>query len=243
VPEGSSIKTIAELKGKKIGVPSFGSGGLTYGKAYVRAAGLDPDKDVTFIPIGSGSQAVGAVRQKIVDAVAFWNVANVRFELAGLKLRDLDIGEKFRALPDLSLIAKNDTIKNNPKMLIGFARAVSKAVDFTRANPEAAVYITWKVYPESRSKEADPQKALAEGLKIFQERSPSWTNPKTNGKNGLFLEDDWRNLSDFLLAGGQIAKSVPTSRIYTNDLIDQINNYDRNAVIQQAKNFDLGSVR
>lgn len=243
VPEGSSIKTIAELRGKKIGVPSFGSGGLTYGKAYVRSAGLDPEKDVTFIPIGSGSQAASAIRQKVVDAVAFWNVANARFELSGLPLRDLDIGEKFEALPDLSLLAKNDTIKNNPKMLIGFARAVSKAIDFTRANPAAAVYITWKVYPESRSKEADPQKALAEGLKILQVRSPSWTSPKTHGKNGLFLEDDWKSLSDFLLAGGQIAKPVPTSRIYTNDLIDQINDYDRNAVIQQAKNFDIGSIR
>lgn len=243
VPEGSNIKTIAELRGKKIGVPSFGSGGLTYGKAYVRSAGLDPDKDVTFIPIGSGSQAATAIRQKVVDAVAFWNVANARFELAGISLRDLDIGEKFEALPDLSLLAKNDTIKNNPKMLIGFARAVSKAVDFTRANPAAAVYITWKVYPESRSKQDDPQKALAEGLKILQVRSPSWTSPKTNGKNGLFIEDDWKSLSDFLMAGGQIAKPVPTSRIYTNDLIDQINDYDRNAVIQQAKNFDLGSIR
>jgi NitT/TauT family transport system substrate-binding protein len=243
VPADSSIKTIAELRGKKIGVPSLGSGGVTYGKAYVRSAGLDPDKDVTFIPIGVGPQAVIAIRQKIVDAIVFWSAANARFELSGVALRNLDIGRKLESLPDLSLLAKNDVIKNNPKMLIGFARALSKAIDFTNANPVAAVLITWKVYPESRPKEPDAQKALAQGLKILESHSPGWTSAKTNGKNGLFIEEDWKNLSSFLLAGGQIAQPVPTSRMYTNDLIDEINNYDRNAVIQQAKDFDLGSVR
>jgi NitT/TauT family transport system substrate-binding protein len=243
VPADSNIKTIADLRGKRIGITSLGSGGVTYGKAYVRSAGLDPDKDVSFIPIGAGPQAVIAIRQKLVDAIVFWSAANARFELSGVALRQLDIGEKLESLPDLSLLAKNDAIKNNPKMLIGFARAVSKAVDFTHANPAAAVLITWKMYPESRPREPDAQKALAQGLKILEAQSPSWTSAKTNGKNGLFIEEDWKNLSSFLLAGGQIAQPVPTSRMYTNDLIDEINNYDRNAIIQQAKNFDLGSVR
>jgi NitT/TauT family transport system substrate-binding protein len=243
VPADSNIKTIAELRGKKIGITSLGSGGATYGRAYVRSAGLDPDKDVTFIPIGIGPQAVTAIRQKLVDAIVFWDAANVRFELSGVALRNLDIGEKYETLPDLSFLAKNDVIKNNPKMLIGFARAVSKAIDFTIANPAAAVLITWKVYPESRPREPDAQKAVTQGVKILEARKPGWTSAKTNGKNGLFVEEDWNNLSSFLLAGGQIAQPVPTSRMYTNDLIDEINNYDRNAIIQQAKDFDLGSVR
>jgi NitT/TauT family transport system substrate-binding protein len=242
VPTDSNIKTIAELRGKRIGITSLGSGGVTYGRAYVRSAGLDPDKDVTFIPIGVGPQAVTAIRQKLVDAIVFWDAANVRFELSGVALRNLDIGEKLEALPDLSFLARNDVIKNNPKMLVGFARAVSKAIDFTIANPAAAVLITWKVYPESRPKEPDAQKALAQGVKILEARKPGWTSVKTNGKNGLFIEEDWKNLSSFLLAGGQIAQPVPTSRMYTNDLIDEINNYDRNAIIQQAKGFDLGSL-
>jgi NitT/TauT family transport system substrate-binding protein len=243
VPAESSIKTIAELRGKKIGITSLGSGGVTYGRAYVRSAGLDPDKDVTFIPIGVGPQAITAIRQKLVDAVVFWDAADVRFELSGLALRNLDIGEKLEALPDLSFLARNDVIKSNPKMLIGFARAVSKAIDFTDANPTAAVLMTWKVYPESRPKDTDPQKALAQGLRILEARKPGWTSPKTNGKNGLFIEEDWKNLSNFLLAGGQISQPVPTSRMYTNDMIDEINNYDRSAVIQQAKNYDLSPLR
>lgn len=33
------------------------------------------------------------------------------------------------------------------------------------------------------------------------------------------------------------------SDLYTNDLIDEINSYDRDAIVQQAKDFDLGLVR
>lgn len=243
VPADSPVKTIADLRGKKIGVTSLGSAGVTYGKAYVRSGGLNPDTDITFIPIGVGPQAMAAIRQKIVDAIVFWDAANVRFELSGLSLRPLKLDAKLESLPDVSILARNDVIRSKPKMLIGFARAVSKALDFTLANPAAAVLITWKMYPESRPKEKDPQKALARGLKVSQLRMAGWTNPKTNGKNGLFLEDDWKNLGDFLLREKQIAQPVPTSRMYTNDFIDEINNYDKAAIVRQAKDFDLKSVQ
>ena len=239
VPAGSSIESIADLRGKKIGVTALGSAGTTYGKAYLRSAGLDPDKDVAFIPIGTGSQAVTAIRQNAVDAIVFWDAANIRFELNGVALRALKIDEKLETLPDVSILARNDVIKNRPKMLAGFARAVAKALDFTLANPAAAVLITWKMYPESRPKEANLEKALEQGLRISQLRMAGWTNPKTNGKHGLFLEEDWKALGDFLLREKQIAQPVPTSRMYTNDLIDEINNYDRQSIVQQARSFDL----
>lgn len=238
VPADSSVKTIADLRGKKIGVTSLGSAGTTYGKAYIRSGGLDPDRDVTFIPIGVGPQAVTAIRQNVVDAIVFWDAANVRFELSGVALRALKIGEKLETLPDVSILARNDTIKIKPKMLTGFARAVSKALDFSIANPAAAVLISWKVFPESRPKEPDPQKALAQGLQVSELRMTGWRSSKTDGKNGLFVEEDWQNLNDFLLEEKQITQPVPVSRMYTNDFIAEINNYDHDAVVKQAKAFN-----
>lgn len=243
VPADSAIQTISELRGKKIGVTALGSAGTTYGKAYIRSGGLDPDKDVSFIPIGAGAQAVAAIRQKVVDAIVFWDAANVRFELSGVALRYLKINEKLETLPDVSLLARNDTIRTKPKMLTGFARALAKALDFTLANPAAAVLITWKMYPESRPKETDPEKSLQQGLKISQLRMAGWTNPATNGKHGLFIEEDWKNLGDFLLQEQQISRPVPTSRMYTNAFIDEVNAYDRDAIIRQAKAFDMTSVQ
>ncbi len=74
-------------------------------------------------------------------------------------------------------------------------------------------------------------------------RIPTTIDPSTNGKHGFFIEKNWANVSDFLLEGGQIQKPIPPSRMFTNALIDQINQYDRNAVIRQAHDFDVGSIR
>ena len=122
--------------------------------------------------------------------------------------------------------------------MVGFERAIAKALDFTLENPEAAVLITWKAFPKSKPKENDPDKRIQQGFKISQLRMAGWTNPATNGKHGLFLEEDWKTLNRFLL----LKPPVPTSRMSINEFIDAINAYDRQAVIHQAKTFDLKSV-
>src|SRR6201991_1204266 len=50
----SPIKTLTDLKGKKLGVQSMGSAGTTFGRAFVQAAGLDPQTDISLLPIGVG---------------------------------------------------------------------------------------------------------------------------------------------------------------------------------------------
>ena len=59
----------------RLGVQSMGSAGTTFGRAFVQQAGLDPEKDVSFLPIGVGAQAVTSVRQKLVDGVVYWDAA------------------------------------------------------------------------------------------------------------------------------------------------------------------------
>jgi NitT/TauT family transport system substrate-binding protein len=56
VPADSKVKAVGELRGKKIGIVSMSSGGITYAKVFLRSAGLDPDKDVTFMRSYSGGQ-------------------------------------------------------------------------------------------------------------------------------------------------------------------------------------------
>ena len=91
VPEESPIRALAELRGKRLGVQAMGSAGITFGRGFLRAAGLDPQKDIAFLPIGMGAQAIQAVRQKMVDGIVFWDAALVRMAHAGLKLRPLSV--------------------------------------------------------------------------------------------------------------------------------------------------------
>jgi NitT/TauT family transport system substrate-binding protein len=238
----SPIKTLAGLKGMKLGVQSMGSAGTTFGRAFVQQAGLDPDKDVSFLPIGVGAQAVTSVRRKLVDAVVYWDAALAKFRFSGLDLREIPAPEDLHTLPDVGLLARNDTISKNPKMLTGVARAIAKGYDYSMANPQAAVLIAWKAFPESKSKNPDAVAALKEGIVVNQARLGIWNSPKIGDKHGLLVDADWQRLVSFFVDQKVLPTVVPTNRVITNKFIDEINSYDRLAVISDAKNEDMSKL-
>jgi NitT/TauT family transport system substrate-binding protein len=62
------IKTIADLKGKKIGVSSVGSSSDIATRAALKKMGLDADKDVTILAVGSAAQRTAAMLSGAIDA-------------------------------------------------------------------------------------------------------------------------------------------------------------------------------
>ncbi|MEH2510392.1 NitT/TauT family transport system substrate-binding protein [Nitrobacteraceae bacterium AZCC 1564] len=243
VAPDSPIKTIADLKGKRLGVQSMGSAGTTFGRAFAQAAGLNPDTDISFLSIGVGAQAVTSVQRKMVDGVVYWDAAIAKFKFSGLSLRELPVAEDLRTLPDVGLLARNETIAKNPKMLTGIARAIAKAYDYSMANPQAAVLITWKAYPEVKSKNPDPKAALEEGVIVNQARLGIWNSKKIGDKHGLMVKSDWERLIQFFVDQKVIPAAVPVDRVTTNDFIDAINQYDRASVIADAKKEDLSKLK
>ncbi|MBX3547933.1 MAG: ABC transporter substrate-binding protein [Xanthobacteraceae bacterium] len=243
VPANSPVKKVSDLKGKKIGVLSMGSTGISFGRAYARDAGLDPTKDVTFIPIGVGAQALTAIRQQVVDGLVFNDAALAKFGVLGLQTRILPVSEKLRDLPDTSILAQRETLKTRQKELIGFARAIAKGHLFAIQNPTAAVKITWKLYPAAEPKNMPPAEALKQGVAVANARLAIWSSPKTKGVAGAFVEQDWNNLVAFLQEQGLLKQKIPTSRIYTTALLPEINEFDRDKVKKQAAEFKIESIK
>jgi NitT/TauT family transport system substrate-binding protein len=243
VPEGSPIQALPELKGKKIGVIGMGSAGVAFGRAYLAAAGLDPDKDISLLAVGVGAQAINAVQQKFVDALSYpENLVN-KLKVLGLATRPLPVDPKLASLPDTGLFTRRETIRDNPKLPIGIARAVDKGYYFNMANPAAAVKITWKLYPEAEPKNVPPDKALEGGIFVNMERMKIWKSPETGeGRDGAFLEPQWKDFVAFMLQQKLLSESVPLDKIYTNELIPEINKFDRDKVRAEAKAFDIGKL-
>jgi NitT/TauT family transport system substrate-binding protein len=74
------IKTIADLKGKKVGVSSVGSSSDIATRAALKKMGLDPDKDVTIVAVDAGvSQPPDSIA---VEKAGF----HVLYDLASQKL-------------------------------------------------------------------------------------------------------------------------------------------------------------
>ncbi|MBI4789273.1 MAG: TAXI family TRAP transporter solute-binding subunit [Chloroflexi bacterium] len=101
VTEDSGIKTVAELKGKRVSVGSAGSGTEIIANRILEAAGLNPDSDIKRERLGVAESA-GAMKDKKIDAF-FWSgglpTAAV-LDLVGTP------GQKIRFLASADLIGK-----------------------------------------------------------------------------------------------------------------------------------------
>ena len=64
----AEIKTVADLKGKKVGVSSVGSSSDIATRAALKKMGLDPDKDVTILAVGSTAARTAALLAGSIDA-------------------------------------------------------------------------------------------------------------------------------------------------------------------------------
>ncbi len=62
------IKTAADLKGKKVGISSIGSSSDIATRVLLKRIGLDPDKDVAIVPVGSVEARTAALLSGAIQA-------------------------------------------------------------------------------------------------------------------------------------------------------------------------------
>jgi NitT/TauT family transport system substrate-binding protein len=63
----ASIKTIEDLKGKQVGISSLGSTSDIATRVALRKAGLDPNKDVTIVAVGSSANRIAAMETNAIQ--------------------------------------------------------------------------------------------------------------------------------------------------------------------------------
>ncbi|HUK42722.1 MAG TPA: ABC transporter substrate-binding protein [Candidatus Acidoferrales bacterium] len=63
-----TVKSVSELRGKTMGVSSFGAAADVVGRIMVKHFGVDPEKDIKVISLGSDRSRFAALKEKIIDA-------------------------------------------------------------------------------------------------------------------------------------------------------------------------------
>jgi len=63
------IKSVKELTGKKVGLPGFGDATHVLARIILARNGVDPDKEVQFVPLGPDSGRFAGLQQRLADAV------------------------------------------------------------------------------------------------------------------------------------------------------------------------------
>jgi ABC-type nitrate/sulfonate/bicarbonate transport system substrate-binding protein len=125
------IKSVADLKGKKMSVSSFG--GATYGAAVylLRNHGLRPKQDVTILAGGTNAIRVAALKQEAVDAVLLSSPEDIKAAAEGFSIL-VDVGSDYR-LPWGGISTTKSKIDRDGAEVERFVRAVLRA---TRAITE-----------------------------------------------------------------------------------------------------------
>jgi NitT/TauT family transport system substrate-binding protein len=237
VPSDGAIQSVAQLKGRTIGVPSLASGSVPYTKSLVASAGLDPEKDIKFLAVGVGAPGAIALQQKQVDALGLWDTLQASLENRGLQFRRLTT-PIVRDMLGQVLATRDDTLTEQADLLVGVARGISKGILFGLSNPEAAVRIHWKLYPQTRPQGGDEAKHLKEAIHVFNSRFElQRVDNREDKRYGAATTQQWERLKAIYKDQGLIQGSVGAGDLYTSQLVDAINRFDQQAVIRQAKDY------
>ena len=224
VPPESPVQKVADLKGRKVGVPSATSGQRFFAQAMVKRVGVSP-ADVEYLPTGFGAAAAEAMKQGKVDALAYWGGWYIQVENMGYKFRCYELPGMENA-PGHALFTMEDTLKKNPDLVERVGRAHAKGLVYAMSHPEATAKAYWTVYPETKPANVPEGQALASNARLvarilqdFQWSYPDW-------KFGMNSPQGWSALVQYLVDTGQLAQAVPAERMYSNALVEQYNKFD-----------------
>jgi NitT/TauT family transport system substrate-binding protein len=237
VPQGSAITNITGLKGKTIGVISMSSAGVVIARALAANAGLDPDEDIHLVVAGEGAQTAALLRAGQIDALSQYDTQYAVVENAGVKLRLLPAGE-IEKFPSNGFMALDETLRTNRKQAVALAQGFAKGSVFAIANPEAAIRILWEIYPETKPTGVDDATALHDAVKTLEARLAKMKLDNSGvSKWGESSEKNYSAYVDFMQKWGVTKEKVMANEFITNDLIDEINNFNQAEIVAAAKAY------
>ena len=220
---GSSIESIADLAGKTVGVPNLAAGVVQYLEFAAAATGINPDA-IHLVAVGDNQQAMVALTSGRVDAIADADVDVAQIQSLGVKLRVLAQPPQVKNAAIAYVFAfSQDWYSTHQDQAATMVQGMIKALVVMLANPEAAVRISFYMYPQSVPTGISFDQAVKNAVNIIRIRAPVFQ--RTAGDNDKwcsFSKQDWASYVDLLGLHGKADASV----FYTDALIDRINDFD-----------------
>jgi NitT/TauT family transport system substrate-binding protein len=234
----SAVKDLRDLKGKKLGIRNTGDTGFPGAKAMFKELGLDPEKDFDWISVGAGAPAAVALDRGQVDALAIWDAEYARIENLGFKLRHLPNTPGMKELFGGAYGVNRSGFKANRDKLVRLFRGMAKSTVFAAANPELAIRMHWQMYPETKPKGKSEAEALKEAVHVMQTRIWKWLPAEgdEDKRLGGSTLKQWQATVRF----AAVQDKIPDATVlFSNDILDDVNKFDRKAVEEQAKRMSL----
>jgi ABC-type nitrate/sulfonate/bicarbonate transport system substrate-binding protein len=144
-----TIKSVNELRGKTIGIPSYGSTPDVVGRMVLKHFGVDPEKEIKAIGLPTDSARLAALKEGMVDAIVVAPPIDYEGKKLGFNVL-VRAGDIF-TFPYNGLGTNMRKIKERPDQVKRAIRALIKANNYIRKNRDGTirVLIDWaKTKPE-----------------------------------------------------------------------------------------------
>lgn len=204
----SNIRTVADLRGKKIGLPGL------YGTSYIGAialldsAGLS-QKDVTLDSIGY-NQVAALIADK-EDAVVIYT-ANEPLQLTQQGI-DYTLFKTSDAVDLVAngLITNEKTLQENPELVKKMVAATLEGIQYASDHPDEAFEISKKYVTNLATTDQHLQmQVLLNSIDQWKTDAPGYTDPQA-----------WENMQNILLKMGLLTQPLDLSAAYSNDYLPQ----------------------
>ena len=156
------IPNAAALKGKRVGVSSFGATGDLAARVGLRSLGLDPEKDVTIITLGTDTLRHAALIAGTVQATHMPVPLNIQLKKEGY--HELVYAGKILQRPLTGLATSVEKIQKNPGQVQRMVRAFVRATRALKTERAGFIAFAQKKYGYSKEVMEEAYKYLIDAL-------------------------------------------------------------------------------
>ena len=198
-----SVQKLADLRGKTIGISTFGSQLYLTSTTLFRQAGLEPGKDINLLPGGDNNARLAAMETGKVDAVFVSSPSDIFGVKRGYKV--LLWSRDHVPLTQNTIVVTDKKLKQSPEQVKRTIKGTIEALKFIRQHQEEAVAIASKWL----------RLDLATTRAAFENYLPCYS------ADGSLSDQALQDLVQYELDRGTVKKEIPLSQVASRDLLQQ----------------------
>jgi NitT/TauT family transport system substrate-binding protein len=139
----ASITSVDQMKGKKIGVSNPGSSSDIATRVMLTRNGLDPDKDVTIVPVGSLANRTAALLNGAIDGGLAQPPDQLVLEDKGFHVIYDLAAQKLPSVGDC-IVVQRQYLNNNKEVIQRYIDSIVESIAYSKANKEQALPVLSK---------------------------------------------------------------------------------------------------
>jgi NitT/TauT family transport system substrate-binding protein len=194
--------------------------------------------DVKQVVTGFGVTPMEALKRGTVDAVLAWPGLWASYQNAGYKFTLLPEASWQSQYYGIGLGATDSYIAAHPDIVKEIGRGIAESATYLQTNPEAAIKLFWKQYPEQGIQPGQSEAtALQQSQAILGSTLDEMELPSAPASHQWGTQDlaTWQRQIAYDKNAGLLTKTVDPNSFFDAEFVSYYNDFDRAAIVAQAK--------